>query len=77
MVTAGFLFTGGAWKAECSRHLRSWKLMNFHIMKACVMQMEARTAILESVQKAQEDQTALEHAMGRKYPTVICRTAQS
>lgn len=46
LVTAGFLFTGGAWKAECSLHLRSWKLMNFHIMKACVMQMDARTAIL-------------------------------
>lgn len=51
LVTAGFLFTGGAWKAECSLHRRSWKLMNFHIMKACVMQMEARTAILKTMQK--------------------------
>lgn len=51
LVTAGFLFTGGAWKAECSLHRRSWKLMNFHIMKACVMQIEARTAILKSMQK--------------------------
>lgn len=51
LVTAGFLFTGGAWKAECSLHRRSWKLMNFHIMKACVMQMEARTAILKTTQK--------------------------
>lgn len=46
LVTGGFFFTAGAWKVECSLHLRSWKLMNFHIMNAWVMQMDARTAIL-------------------------------
>lgn len=52
LVTVGFFFTAGAWKAECSLHLRSWKLMNFHIMNAWVMQMDARTAILRNIKKS-------------------------
>lgn len=43
-VGAGFFFKVWAW--PCSLHRRSWKLMNFHIMKTWERQMAARTVIL-------------------------------
>lgn len=41
---AGFFFKVWVW--PCSLHRRSWKLMNFHIMKTWERQMAARTVIL-------------------------------
>lgn len=48
LADTNFFFTDWGWEEECSLHLRSWKLMNFHIINAWVMQMEASTLILET-----------------------------
>lgn len=40
------VFFFAAWLWLCSLHFFSWKLMNFHIIQACVRQMAARQVIL-------------------------------
>lgn len=46
LLLEGTCFFFKVWAWECSLHRRSWKLINFHIMKAWVRQMAARTVIL-------------------------------
>lgn len=46
LLLEGTCFFFKVWVWACSLHRRSWKLINFHIMKAWVRQMAARTVIL-------------------------------
>lgn len=46
LLLEGTCFFFKVWAWACSLHRRSWKLINFHIMKAWVRQMAASTVIL-------------------------------
>lgn len=46
LLLEGACFFFKVWAWPCSLHRRSWKLINFHIMKAWVRQMAARTVTL-------------------------------
>lgn len=53
LLLEGTCFFFKVWAWACSLHRRSWKLINFHIMKAWVRQMAARTVILVETQSNQ------------------------
>lgn len=53
LLLEGGCFFFMVWAWLCSLHRRSWKLINFHIMKAWVRQMAARTVTLQ--RKAQSN----------------------
>lgn len=59
LLLEGACFFFRVWAWLCSLHRRSWKLINFHIMKAWVRQMAARTVILQEKGNSDSKKNAL------------------
>ena len=61
LLLEGTCFFFKVWAWACSLHRRSWKLINFHIMKAWVRQMAASTVILIERGESQQSKKKSRH----------------